>query len=273
MTFLLAGVMGWPIHHSLSPRLHGFWLQKHTLAGAYIPLAVAPERLGAAVRGLPALGFRGANVTIPHKETVLPFLDALSPTAARIGAVNTILCRDDGTLLGDSTDGYGFLTALTQEAPASQKDCAVVLGAGGAARAVVDALHQAGVREIRILNRSQDRAEALVAHLGCGRVFAWGDETALEGASLVVNTTSLGMLGHPPLELSLEALPAHAVVFDLIYNPFETPLLRAARSRGLNAVNGLGMLLHQAVPGFTAWFGVEPQVTPELRAFVQSGLS
>lgn len=272
MTFLLAGVMGWPIAHSLSPRLHGFWLQHHRVNGQYLPLAVSPRQLGEAVRGLPALGFRGANVTIPHKETLIPFLDALGETAQRIGAVNTIITRADGSLYGDSTDGYGFITALTEEAPLWKKDVAVVLGAGGAARAVVDALHQAGVKEIRLLNRTKSRADAVAAQLGVGTVYAWGDLSALEGASLLVNTTSLGMKGHPPLELALDALPPSAVVFDLIYNPQQTDLLKAAQARGLVALNGLGMLLHQAAPGFKAWYGIQPEVTPELHAFVQAGL-
>ena len=275
MSHLLAGVMGCPVHHSLSPRLHGYWLEQLGIEGSYLPLAVSPDRLGEAVRVLPALGFRGANVTIPHKEAVIPFLDELGETAKRIGAVNTIVVRQNGSLFGDSTDGTGFMAALRQEAPQWKAGAVpvVVLGAGGAARAVVDVLHRAGVPEFRLVNRTRDRAEALAHHLGVNaRVFDWGDEVALEGAGLLINTTSLGMVSRPPMELELGKLLPDSVVFDLVYNPLETGLLREAAQHGFAALNGLGMLLHQAVPGFEAWFGIRPSVTSSLRQYVEVGL-
>jgi shikimate dehydrogenase len=269
----LAGVLGWPIGHSRSPRLHGFWLREHGLAGAYVPMAVRPAALPAALRGLVALGFRGANVTLPHKEAALALVDEADAPARRIGAVNTIVVGPDGGLQGSNSDGYGFLTNLWAALPtwSPSSGPAVVLGAGGAARAVVVALLDAGAPAIRLANRTPERAEALRAALGDERVetMPWSVRAeGLNGAVLLVNTTTLGMHGHAALELPLDDLPQAAVVTDLVYAPLETPLLAAARARGNPAVDGLGMLLHQAVPGFAAWFGVEPAVTPALRAAV-----
>lgn len=268
----LAGVMGWPVGHSRSPQLHGHWLARYRIDGAYLPLAVAPERLEAAVRGLVALGFRGCNVTVPHKESVLPLLDAVDPAARRIGAVNTITVTPEGALEGRNTDGFGFLANL-RDASGGGFDAqrpAVVIGAGGAARAILVALADAGVPEIRLANRTDARAEAVAAELGKPvRPVAWAErEAALDGAGLLVNTTTQGMQGQPPLALRLDALPETAVVTDIVYTPLETPLLAAARARGLRSVDGLGMLLHQARPGFAAWFGVEPVVDAALRAAV-----
>ncbi len=272
----LAGVIGWPVSHSLSPRLHGFWLGTYAIDGAYVALPVASAHLEQAVRGLPALGFAGANVTVPHKEPVLTLMDEVSETAARIGAVNTIVCRDDGTLFGDNTDAYGFLNNLTSSVPAWCADAApaLVLGAGGASRAVIDALLSGGCPEVRLCNRTPTRAETVAAEFGDRvRPVAWEDRgDAGADIGVLVNTTSLGMVGQPPLEMPLDLVPATAVVTDIVYNPLETPLLAAAAARGLSTVDGLGMLLHQAVPGFAAWFGTTPEVSAELRAFVLAAM-
>jgi shikimate dehydrogenase len=273
----LAGIMGWPVAHSLSPRLHGHWLHRYGLDGAYVPLAVAPERLEQALRALPALGFAGVNLTIPHKEAAVSLLDRLSPVAERIGAVNTVVVEPDGTLSGDNTDGFGFIAALSESRVGWQAVAgpAVVLGAGGAARAVAVALLDAGAPEVRLLNRTPDRARALAGELG-GSSYAvdWAERSAaLDGAALLVNTTSLGMRGQPPLVLALDALPRTALVTDVVYTPLITALLAVARARGNPVVDGLGMLLHQARPGFHAWFGVDPAVDEVLRAAVLAGLS
>lgn len=273
----LAGVMGWPVAHSRSPALHNFWLDEHGINGAYVPLAVRPEHLAAALRALPALGFRGCNLILPHKQAALSIVDWVDPVARRIGAINTIVVAADGRLEGSNTDVYGFRENLRDNAvdwvPAAGP--AVVLGAGGATRAVAAALSEAGVREIRIVNRTRDHAEKL-AHDLAGpatdiSVWAWEQRgQALSEALLLVNTTSLGMIGEPPLEIDLAALPRAAVVIDIVYVPLETPLLAAARRRGNVVVDGLGMLLHQARPGFEAWFGAPVQVSESLRAAVLS---
>lgn len=271
----LAGVMGRPIGHSLSPRLHGYWLRHYGIDGAYLPLAVAPERLEQALRALPALGFRGTNLTIPHKEQALAMVDGATPTAQRVGAVNTVLVQEDGALHGDNTDGFGFLASLADCRPDWRADAgpAMLLGAGGAARAIAVALLDAGAPELRLVNRTRARAEALADGLGAGvQVVDWSErEMGLDGAALLVNTTSLGMNGQPPLKIALDALPHSALVSDVVYAPLETPLLAAARARGHLVVDGLGMLLHQARPGFRAWFGVDPEVTEGLRRAVLAG--
>ncbi len=271
----IAGVAGWPVAHSLSPRLHGYWLAEHGIDGAYVPLPVRPERAAEAFRALPALGFAGCNVTVPHKETAFAVAEAKSPMAERIGAVNTLVCREDGTLLGDNTDGYGFIANLRAGAPVWRPDCgpAVVLGAGGSARAILAALIDAGTDTIILLNRTRDRAENLAKIFGKQvHVDDWGARNAaIKGAALIVNTTTLGMTGKEALEIDLSAAPNDATVTDLVYSPLETTLLRDARAHGLAAVDGLGMLLHQAVPGFEAWFGVRPEVTDELRRHVLAG--
>ena len=271
----LAGVIGWPVAHSRSPRIHGYWLEEKGIDGAYLPLAVRPEVLGAALAALPALGFRGCNLTAPHKEAALARMDTLSETARRIGAVNTVTVGDDGALHGDNTDGYGFISHLRQEAPGWEAGAPVaVLGAGGAARAVVDAFSAAGVSEIRLLNRSGERAAALAKEAGeTVRPLPWDQrDEALAGCGLLVNTTNLGQVGKPALDLALDRLPVGAVVYDLVYAPLETDLLNAARARGHVAVDGLGMLIHQARPGFAAWFGAEAEVTAALRSFAAEGL-
>lgn len=272
----LAGVMGWPVGHSLSPRLHNYWLDLHGIDGAFVPLPVAPEHFAQALRILPRLGFRGVNVTVPHKEAALAAVDRLDPLARRIGAVNTIVMSEDGTLSGSNTDAYGFSAHLAASLPgfSAASGTAVIIGAGGAARAVAVALTDMGAPEIRIINRTLARAEELALALGgSAHVVDWsGRARALEGASIVVNTTTQGMAGQPALDLDLSRLPASAVVYDIVYNPLETALLAAARGRGHRVVDGLGMLLHQAVAGFEAWFGVRPEVTAQLRAHVLAGL-
>jgi shikimate dehydrogenase len=274
--FRAAGVMGWPVAHSRSPALHGYWLRRYGIAGAYLPLAVPPDRVEAGLRGLAALGFAGCNVTVPHKEAALALADHAAPLARRLGAANLIVVRPDFTLEARNTDGFGFMENLREHAPDwhAETGPAVVLGAGGAARAVVAALADAGAPEIRLLNRTRGRAEALAADLGGPvAVLDWEARgAALEGAGLLVNTTSLGMTGQTPLDLDLAALPGAAVVTDLVYVPLATPLLAAARARGNVAVDGLGMLLHQARPSFEAWFGVAPEVTPELRTLIEATL-
>lgn len=267
----LAGVMGWPVAHSLSPRLHGYWLEHHRIDGAYVPLAVPPEKFVVALRTLPTLGFAGANVTVPHKEAALAAVDRVEPLAERIGAVNTIVIEADGALEGRNTDAFGFVANLDEGAPGWRKTAgpAVVLGAGGAARAVVAALVDLGIA-VRLVNRTTERAQALAEAIGDNiDIVPWSRRTdALDGAGLLVNTTTLGMTGKPALDLALDPLPKTATVNDIVYAPLRTELLQAAAARGNRTVDGLGMLLHQARPGFAAWFGVEPEVTAELRAFV-----
>jgi shikimate dehydrogenase len=271
----LGGVMGWPIAHSRSPRIHGYWLAQYGIDGTYVPLAIHPDHLTETFSVLPKVGFRGWNITLPHKETALRLVHAVTPAAERIGAVNTVTVQPDGSLSGDNSDAFGFLAHLDQTASGwSKTKPAVVLGAGGAARAVCFALLQAGVPEIRLTNRTLDRAEALAAANGATvRAEPWQTrDDLMAGAGLLVNTTSLGMHGQPPLDVRLDALPADAVVNDIVYVPLETPLLAQARARGLRVVDGLGMLLHQARPGFERWFGHRPEVTPALYAAIVKDL-
>jgi len=275
----LAGIMGWPVSHSRSPALHNFWLGEYGIDGVYVPLPVRPEQLRQALRALPALGFRGCNLTIPHKEAALSIVDRVDPLARRIGAVNTVIVAPDGALEGRNTDAFGFRENLNDCAPDWDPAAggAVVFGAGGAARAVVAALIEARVPEIRLVNRTIGRAEILARDLAVphGRVSAhpWAARDALlDGAGLLVNTTSLGMTGAPELEIDLSQLPTDAVVVDIVYVPLNTPLLVAARQRGHRTVDGLGMLLHQGRPGFEAWFGTPARVTRELRAAVLTTL-
>ncbi|MGH7045745.1 MAG: shikimate dehydrogenase [Stellaceae bacterium] len=269
----LAGIMGWPVAHSRSPLLHGWWLDQKGIDGAYVPLPVRPERIESALRALPVLGFRGCNLTIPHKEAALAVADRVDPLARRIGAVNTIVVAADGSLEASNTDAYGFCENLRESVPDwdPASGPAVVLGAGGSARAVVVALADAAVGEIRIVNRTRARAEALASELRSSgtaiSVHSWHEAKAVqEDAGLLVNTTSLGMKGQPPLELDLSPLPRTAPVVDLVYVPLETGLLAAARQRGHPLVDGLGMLLHQGRPGFEAWFGAKVEVDAALRA-------
>ncbi len=267
-----AGVMGWPVAHSRSPRLHGYWLTRYAIDGCYEALAVAPDTLAGELAALVGRGFAGVNLTVPHKQAALGLMASLSPAAKAIGAVNTVVVGAGGALAGDNSDAFGFVENLRHGAPgwSAAAGPAVVLGAGGAARAVCYALAGAGAPELRLVNRTMERAEALAADLG-GPLAAlpWDDRSrALDGATLLVNTTMLGMDGQPALDIDLGPLPAGALVNDIVYAPLETPLLAAAAARGNPVVDGLGMLLHQARPGFEAWFGVAPEVTAELRAHV-----
>ncbi|MFN3274751.1 MAG: shikimate dehydrogenase [Paracoccus sp. (in: a-proteobacteria)] len=268
----LAGVIGMPVAHSRSPRLHGHWLARYGLAGHYVPMPVQPEHLAEVLRILPRAGFVGINVTIPHKEAVLTLADTVTDRAALIGAANTLIFRPDGKIHADNTDGYGFIANLRQNAPDWQPDAgpAVVIGAGGAARAVVASLLDSGVRELRITNRTRLRAEQIKAEFGARLVvYEWAQVgNMLEGAATVVNATSLGMLGKQPLRVPLDALSPQALVTDLVYTPLMTPLLIEAQARGCRIVDGLGMLLHQAAPGFERWFGHRPEIDEETRRVV-----
>lgn len=276
----LSGIMGWPVAHSRSPALHNFWIEEHRIDGAYVPLAVRPERLKEALRALPLLGFRGCNLTLPHKQRALSIVDRLDPLARRIGAVNTIVVAADGSLDGSNSDVYGFRESLRESAPDWDASAgpAVILGAGGASRAVIAALSEAGVREIRLLNRTLSRAEAVARDLAVPtcRILPepWERrDAALRGTSILVNTTSLGMTGEPELSIDLRGLPLSAVVVDIVYVPLETALLAAARRRGHRAVDGLGMLLHQGRPGFEAWFEVPVRVSEAQRVAVLATLA
>jgi shikimate dehydrogenase len=274
--YRLAGVMGWPIAHSRSPIIQNHWLDVHGLSGAYLPLAVAPTRLEAALSGLAALGFHGCNITIPHKVEAMRWVHDVDANARRVGAINTVVVQPDGSLKGYNHDGFGYIQSLLEAQPDWRADAGpvVVLGAGGASRAVVLALADRGAKEIRLLNRSPDKALALAQEFGAPvHALPWDQRhAALADAALLVNTTSQGMHGTEPLDLDLQQLPLRALVSDAIYVPLETPLLAAARQRGNPAVNGLGMLLHQARPAFQSWFGVMPEVSAELRALVEATL-
>jgi shikimate dehydrogenase len=255
--------------------IHSYWLRSLGIAGSYDRAAVPPGEFAAFARSIGQDGLVGANVTVPHKEAAFAVCDERTANAADLGAVNT-LWRENGRLCGDNTDVAGFIANLEEQAPgwADATRSAVVLGAGGAARAVVQGLIAAGVEEIVIVNRSPERTARLVAQFGAAtRAAPWSAvPQLLAGADLLVNTTSLGMVGQPALEIDLRLLGARAIVADIVYIPLETPLLAAARARGLRAVEGLGMLLHQAAPGFERWFGVRPQVTPQLRALIEADI-
>ncbi|MEQ1574166.1 MAG: shikimate dehydrogenase [Vicinamibacterales bacterium] len=274
--FLLAGVMGWPVMHSRSPALHNYWLTHYGLAGTYVPLAIAPNDLEAALRALAPLGFSGCNLTIPHKERALAIVDTVDPVARRIGAISCVNVRPDRSLAGTNNDGYAFVQNILQQQPGWRADAGpiAVIGAGGGARAVVYSLAERGAREIRVMNRTFARAEALAREYGPPvTAIAWEERhQALDGAAMLINTTSQGMVGQPPLDLALEELPMSALVCDIVYVPLDTPLVAAARRRGNRTVDGLGMLLHQARPAWLAWFGLEPEVTPELRAVIEATL-
>lgn len=262
----LAGVIGWPISHSRSPALHGHWLARHGIDGAYLPLPVHPGDLAAAVHGLRAAGFRGANVTLPHKQAVMPLCDHLDPSATRAGAVNTLVFTPDG-ITGSNTDGEGF-TANLRAHGVPLAGPALILGAGGAARAIAAALLEAGA-PVTIANRTEAHARAIAQALPGVQTIPWPTRAeALRSKSLLINATQLGMAGQSPLDMDLQTAPPGLTVADIVYAPTETPLLAAAAARGLKTVPGIGMLLHQAVPGFTQWFGVTPVVDHALEAAV-----
>lgn len=274
--FCLAGVMGWPVMHSRSPLLHNFWMEQHGLIGRYVPLAIPESGLEKALRALPALGFAGCNLTIPHKERAMAIVDHLDPVATRIGAMNCVIVQPDGSLAGTNNDGFGYIASIEEAEPNWRADTGpiTVLGAGGAARAILVGLIDKGAKEIRLINRSPARAEALAQEFGGPiKTVAWSARAdALAGCAMLINTTSQGMKGQPDLDLDLSHLPKTALVSDAIYIPMATPLLVAAQARGNRTVNGLGMLLHQARPAFKAWFGVMPDVTPDLRRMIEATL-
>lgn len=275
----IAGVLGWPVEHSLSPKLHNYWLSRYTIDGAYLPFKVRPEDLADTVRALPKMGLRGFNLTLPHKEEVLPLLDSVDDIAASIGAVNTVIIDEQGKLHGTNTDAYGFMENLRQSISnlAPYLEHVLVLGAGGASRGVVKSLLDAQVPHITVINRTFAKAEALCAHFEHPALEAkpWNDVRAMAiaqaTATMVVNTTSVGLKGEPAPVIDLSCCGKNVLVTDIVYTPLETSLLALAKTLGMKTVDGLGMLLYQAVPGFEAWFGVRPEVDAALRKHVLHG--
>ncbi|HEX3654015.1 MAG TPA: shikimate dehydrogenase [Rhizomicrobium sp.] len=276
----VAGVIGFPIAHSLSPRLHRFWLDELGIAGVYVPLEVAREDFSRVIDGLQGAGFAGVNVTVPHKQAAFAIANTVDEGARKTGAANLLVFQPDGTIHARNTDVEGLCASLSEEIGIKKitGQIAVTLGAGGAARAAVLALDHLGASEIRILNRDAARADRLAAELApqvSAKLvsLAWSEWKApATNATLLVNATSGGMAGAQPLDLSPDPLPAGAAVYDLVYNPLETELVKQARERGLAAANGLGTLMHQAVPAFESFFGARPQVTPALRAHLEAAL-
>ncbi len=278
--FMRACVIGWPIRHSRSPLIHRFWLKEYGVKGDYEKIPVKPEELEEFLAGLAVNGLRGCNVTIPHKERAYEIVaranpSGVNPMGRRLKAVNTIWLDEKGRLCADNTDVHGFMANFRQRQPQWRaKDQAVtVLGAGGAARAIVAGFIDAGVKSVTVVNRTREKAKALAAEMGPPAAAGLDALPALlEKTDVFVNATSLGMTGQPPLSVPLEALPAHAIVADIVYAPLQTDLLRAAARRGLKTVDGLGMLLHQAAPGFEKWFGPRPEVTRDLRELIERDL-
>jgi shikimate dehydrogenase len=270
-TARLAGITGWPVSHSRSPRLHGMWLQRYGVDGAYLPLPIDPAHFGTAITGLMRSGFAGVNVTIPHKVAAFAICDTVDETARRAGAVNTMVFQD-GRITGSNTDGWGFLQNLRAHGVDPAAGPALILGAGGSTRAIAAVLLDLGVR-VTVANRTRARADALARELPGLKVIDWhARDHALPDNALLINTTSLGMTGHPPVEIDLDRAAPSLTVADIVYVPLETPLLAAARARQFRTVEGLGMLLYQAVPGFRTWFGVDPTVDEALRRFVAADL-
>ena len=280
--YKLAGIMGWPVAHSRSPSIHNHWIKQHGLNGAYVLLPVDPANLKDALKGLSALGFAGCNLTIPHKVMALPLVDRVNDTARRMGAVNTIVVEADGSLSGFNTDGFGYIQSLLDAQPDWRADAgpALVMGAGGAARAVIVSLAERGAKDIRVCNRTDSHAQDLATEFSADfaqnlgtkiTAIPWAQRhDAVEGVALLVNTTSQGMGSNPALDLDLTHLPVTALVSDVVYIPLKTPLLAAARARGNPVAGGLGMLLNQARPAFQSWFGVMPEVTEELLQAVKA---
>jgi len=276
----LAGIIGWPVSQAFSPRLHGFWLAELGIDGALVPLPVRPEDFSVVIRGLMKAGFRGVSVTIPHKEAAFAICHDTDLAARAAGAVNLLIFRENGRIEGRNTDATGLAASLRESlgADALKGKCAVILGAGGAARAVVVALHDLGVGEIRIVNRSRGRADQLAAALAphvAPKIAVFDDKdwsNAAQGAAVVVQATSAGMKGAPSLDIALAPLAKTAAICDIVYNPLETPLLKRARAAGYATIDGLGMLMHQGVPAFEAFFGVVPRVTPALRKTLEEAL-
>jgi shikimate dehydrogenase len=274
--FLLAAVIGWPVMHSRSPLMHNYWFDKLGLAGAYVPLAIEPGTLEPALRALHPLGFAGCNLTIPHKQDAMTIVDDVDDTAKAIGAISCVVVRPDGALFGTNNDWFGFINNLKQQHPSWRADSGpiTVLGAGGGSRAVCYGLLREGATEIRLVNRTQQRAEVLAEEIGGPiTVYPWSERDAvLDGSTMAVNTTSQVMIGEPALAVTLDRLPADALVADIIYIPLETPFLEAARLRGNPTINGLGMLLHQGRPAWRMWFDIEPDVTAELTARMERSI-
>lgn len=268
--------MGWPVSHSRSPLIHNHWIKQYQLSGAYGRFAVDPSNLEAAVRGLAALGLAGCNITIPHKVAAMQYVDWLTPMAKQVGAINTIVVQADGSLHGHNNDGFGYVASIQEHHPdwRAQDKTVVMFGAGGAARAILVALLNEGVAQIRLVNRTREKADALAQEFGARiHTVDWKERhQALAGADLLVNTTNQGMQGCSPLDIHLNDLPKSALVSDIVYTPLETPLLAQARTRGNPTINGLGMLIHQARPAFEAWFGVMPSVSEELYQTLTSSL-
>ena len=274
--YKLAGIMGWPVAHSRSPSIHNYWIKQHGLNGSYVLLPTDPANLKDALKGLSVLGFAGCNLTIPHKVMALPLVDRINDTARRMGAINTIVVEADGSLSGFNNDGFGFIQSLLEGKPDWQADAGpvLVMGAGGAARAVIVSLAEKGAKDIRVCNRTDSSAADLAAEFAADfaqnlgtkiAAVSWAQRhDAVEDVALLVNTTSQGMGSNPPLDIHLDLLPTTALVSDVVYIPMETPLLKAAKARGNPTAGGLNMLLHQARPAFHKWFGVLPEVTPEL---------
>lgn len=262
--------------HSRSPLMHSFWMEQQGLKGGYVPVAVRPGSLEPALRALHPLGFAGCNLTIPHKQDALDIVDEVDDVATKIGAISCVVVREDGSLFGTNNDWRGFIGNLRQSQPRWRANAgpAVVVGAGGGARAVTYGLIQEGVPEIRLVNRTMSRARGIAEAFGPSvKVLEWEQRhDALDGANLVVNTTSLGMVGQPPLHLELDLLAKDAIAADIIYTPLETPFLDAARARGNPVVGGLGMLLHQGPPAWRLWFGIEPSVTATLRELMEDSI-
>jgi shikimate dehydrogenase len=267
----LAGITGWPVSHSRSPRLHGLWLQRYGIDGAYLPLPIEPAHFPEAIRGLMRSGFAGVNCTIPHKVAAFEVCDVVDDSARRAGAVNTLVF-ENGRIIGSNTDGWGFLENLRANGVDPAAGPALILGAGGSARAVSAVLLDLGV-QVTLANRTRTHGERLARELPGLQVIDWEQrDHALSGHALLVNTTSLGMAGHPPVQIDLDRASAGLTIADIVYVPLETPLLAAARARQISCVEGLGMLLYQAVPGFRTWFGVDPTVDEDLRRFVAADL-
>jgi shikimate dehydrogenase len=270
-TARLAGISGWPVSHSRSPRLHGFWLERYGIDGAYVPLPMEPAHFPAAIRGLMLAGFAGVNCTIPHKVAAFEVCDVVDDSARRAGAVNTLVFQE-GRIIGSNTDGWGFLENLRANGVDPAAGPALILGAGGSARAIGAVLLELGIK-VTLANRTRAHGDRLARELPGLHVIDWDRrDAALPDYALLVNTTSQGMTGHAPLEIDLDRAAPGLTVADIVYVPLETPLLAAARARSLRSVEGLGMLLYQAVPGFRAWFGIDPVVDDALRRFVAADL-
>jgi shikimate dehydrogenase len=271
--FLMAGVMGWPVMHSRSPMLHNYLFNQYGLAGTYLPLAIRPEGLEAALRALHPLGFSGCNLTIPHKQQAMTIVDEVDAVAKSIGAISCVVVKPDGSLAGSNNDCYGFIQNLKQAIPGWRADAGpiTVIGAGGGSRAVCYGLAQEGAKEIRLVNRTFARAQGIATEFGGPiKAYPWEQRhDLLEGAAMAVNATSQGMVGNAALDIRLDKLAGSALVADIIYIPLETPFLAAARQQGNRTVNGLGMLMHQVRPAWKAWFGIDPEMKAELRALVE----